>query len=134
MHRIGNLQLTLVKWFNIVFNSLESFRNSFSHDTASICTSLIENYINQSIFYLHLITNVLHLWHNLLAGDLCKVSWAFLGRSPLIYVFKTFLSNTVALYIIKQQDYYTIYMFHYVEQVYFCWTNQFHFLFNNCSD
>ena len=31
-----------------------------------------------------------------------------------------FVSNMVALYITKQQEYYTLYMFHYVESVYFC--------------
>ena len=28
----------------------------------------------------------------------------------------------VALHIVKQQEYYTAYMFHYVESVNFCWT------------
>ena len=40
----------------------------------------------------------------------------------------------VALYITKQQEYYTLYMFHYVESVYFCWTKHFNFLLNNCND
>ena len=40
----------------------------------------------------------------------------------------------VALYITKQQEYYTLYMFHYVESVYFCWTKHFNFQLNNCND
>ena len=39
----------------------------------------------------------------------------------------------VALYITKQQEYYALYMFHYVESVYFCWTKHFNFLLNNCN-
>ena len=40
----------------------------------------------------------------------------------------------VALDIIKQQEYYTLFMFHYVKSVYFCWTKHFNFVLNNCND
>ena len=40
-----------------------------------------------------------------MAGDL----WAYLGSSPFIYVLQTFVLKMVALHIIKQKGYYTLY-------------------------
>ena len=68
-------------------------------------TQLQQSTINQfNIFYLFVTWLLMyHMYHiNLLAGDLCKLCWAFPGRFPLIYALETFVVNMAALHINKQ--------------------------------
>ena len=67
-------------------------------------TQLQQWTINQfNIFYYILFATWLLMYHkyhiNLLAGDLCKLCWAFPGRFPLIYALETFVVNMVAFHI-----------------------------------